>query len=163
MIDKNSLRCGNLVRCGDKIVTVEEIGDEGINLVWMHEITHWDYDYNQLMPIELNEYWLRRMEFKEDFHNKLGKTWLYSIMASAMRFFGICNITPRTLVSYLTEPEHMVMMNTIRYVHEVQNHIYLLTGKELSIKEPGNEAKTENNIVGLICMKCGRHIDYCKC
>lgn len=91
---------------------------------------------DHFQPIPLNPEWLQRCGFAESFRDKLGKSWTIDIMPSAKRVLGICNMTTRTLVSFVSEPGNIVMLRPIYNVHQLQNLYFALTGEELAITQP---------------------------
>lgn len=123
MIDKKELRIGNLLKCGDKIVEVEDIGDTGINLQWLHEMSHYDYDYNQLSPIELTPEWLEKIGEKCTDING----WEYQIRVGALKWYFRWN------TEWYSEIGGIYIDSKVQYVHQMQNLYFALTGKEISI------------------------------
>lgn len=127
MIDKKELRVGNLLKHGDQIVTVEEIGDDGINICWNHEMTGWDYDYTNLYPIELSPEWMEKLGFDQN----LGGYYMdipnlgYIGYDVGILELGVAAKFPITAAN-----------TSIRYVHSLMNLYYSLTGEELTIKLP---------------------------
>jgi len=126
MIDRKQLMVGNLVMYDgpikllkDTIVVVEDIGDDGINIQWLHEMTGWEYDYEHLFPIELTPEWLNKFNFKTP--DNYQQTVLY--------FEGVMidiHMGKYKLRDYPRTP--------LNYVHQLQNLYYALTGEELTIK-----------------------------
>lgn len=124
MIDKKELRIGNLLKCGDNIVEVEDIGDDGINLQWFHEMSGFDYDYNQLSPIELTPEWLEKMGFEKDDNDFLIKIDDRSCIHLNLQ-------KKRCLIeSY----DGVITLMYSPYIHSVQNLYFSLIGKELELK-----------------------------
>lgn len=134
MIDKKELRVGNLVKyIGKKhwfhgsIIEVDEIGDDGINIEWMHEMSGWEYSYKEIEPIELNKEWLERLGFvatkKDIFEINRLRLWLGN-----------------GCLCYLIDEDngdgHYLPNGIINHVHQVQNLYYWLHNEELTIKEP---------------------------
>lgn len=104
-----------------------------------HELTgKWkigrEADSPECEPIPITPEWLERCGFKEEQRERLGRSWEISIMPSAKRVLGVCNMTSRTLVSFVAEPGNIVMLRPIYYIHQLQNLYFALTVEELEIK-----------------------------
>lgn len=138
MIDKRDLRVGNLLKHGEKIVTVKEIGDDGINFIWAHEMSGWDYDYVNLFPIELTPEWLEKCGFDKEKSNDTEERDVWTIQ--------VANNTSLYYDPELTGKEWYLSLEwnnnhwqnefwaNPKYIHQVQNLFYALTGEELTIK-----------------------------
>lgn len=123
MVDKKDLRVGNLLMHGNDVVEVEEIGDDGINICWMHELTCWDYDFKNLSPIELTPEWLGRMGFKRS--NISG--WEYERKVGALNWYFRFN------TEWYSEIGDIYIDSKIRYVHDAQNLYYAFLRHEIEI------------------------------
>lgn len=121
MIDKKELRIGNLLKCGDNIVKVEDIGDSGINLQWFHGLSGFDYGYTQLSPIELTPEWLDKLGVEQIWNNRWQHSEGLDIELFKDGYMILCEERTNWGRRYL-------------HVHEIQNVFYWLTGKELIIK-----------------------------
>lgn len=116
----NELRIGNLVknnesRYGDKILVIESIGDNDTVNVFFRE-----YPINALEGIQLTEEWLFKFGFEcvftyDDYHY-----YLESIDLGLDRSYQ-----PFGIVEYKVE---------FKYVHQLQNLCFALTGEELTFK-----------------------------
>lgn len=130
MIDKKELRVGNLLHCQsatgeNKIVTVDEIGDDGINILWAHEMTGWEHSYENLFPIELTTDWI----------NKLGLTQTKSdVWEIGQLRIWLGNGCLCYLIDEDNGDGHYLPNGTIKHVHQLMNLYYSLTGEELTIK-----------------------------
>lgn len=91
------------------------------------------YSYDAIYPIPLTPEWLGRCGYKKEQREKIGACWVIDIMPSAKRVLVICNMTSRTLVSFVSEPNNMVMLRPVYDLHQLQNLYHALTGEELII------------------------------
>jgi len=125
----NELRIGNLVLYqGYHVASVHGITDPD----WGHGI-HIHYDsssvgcaFDMVEPIPLTEEWLRKFGFEDnDYtfdlyigHRKISFTWFSRVVSTGVRSGFKCQ-----------KYKH------IKYVHQLQNLCFALTGEELTIKE----------------------------
>lgn len=130
MINPKELRIGNLVSHYGEIKSVS--GTNYLGLIRLEQIL--DVSENAIDPIPLTPERLERCGFASEYREKLGSSWVIPIMASAKRVLGICNMTSRTLVSFVSEPGNIVMLRPIYHFHDIQNLYFALTGEELTIK-----------------------------
>ena len=133
MINKQELRVGNLLMHGDQIVTVEEIGDTGINMVWLHEMSHWNYDYGNLSPIPLTSEWLERLGFAKVQDGDMAYPEIWRLVYTRVNVPYSFDLQSRG-----DEEWRWFEGNSnvpIYGVHELQNLIHSLFGKELTIKQ----------------------------
>jgi len=132
MIKPNDLRIGNVLKRYDgEIVIVENINEAGINgefdLCWS------TYIYNELSGIPLTEEWLLKFGFEKGiqkastntmyFDKKYNNTNLYYILVDK---FPDCSI-----YLYVELLQSELCLRDIKYVHQLQNLIFALTGEEL--------------------------------
>lgn len=138
MIPKGQLRIGNLVALAHEsnvpIVTIKEL-KENAAIVNRNDGGFTGFHYEDLTPIDLSEYWLERLGFEKAGNDGYGGYLSpeYNIGAGNFR------IRIRDLKIYETGNGRL----PVNYVHSLQNLIFTLTGKELTIKEPINEAKNK--------------------
>lgn len=120
------LRIGNLINKKELQMTVENIGENGINYYHGAEFDNPTSDYDEweiLSGIPLTEEWLLKFGFKEnDFCFILGTLNLYTSQHGAWDYYAGCGNERQWVTS-------------IRYIHQLQNLFFAITGKELTIKE----------------------------
>lgn len=111
------LRLGNLVsnmnpRHNDSILTIESIGDN-------HEVNvfYRKYLLSELEPIPLTEEWLFKFGFKPEYSHWWNGD--FTIDKSAIGGYFLCDIDIHV---------------AIKYVHQLQNLYFALTGEELTLK-----------------------------
>lgn len=88
--------------------------------------------YKHIAPIELNEDWLLKFGFekkqiREELKNKLGD---YAFSLSGVSFFTLIQDSDGFMLS-----KFETYIITVKYVHQLQNLFFALTGEELTIKE----------------------------
>jgi len=90
----------------------------------------WDYDPNYLRGIYLTDEWFEKFGFKQDTNSNYWlnlQTHYLDMIFSGNDYYAIyCQIP-----EFNHEPEQRVGLKSIKYVHELQNLYYALTGKEL--------------------------------
>lgn len=140
----SKLRCGNLVYAQSvhkgryqnyilnkkKIVIVESILDlveYGGKINNNHD--SWDYDLENVNGIDLTEEWLLKFGFEQSFEDEENN----SIFIN-----GAFEVTKHCFKSEFWMDLHLITPNRIRYVHQLQNLYFVLTGNELIIKEPAS-------------------------
>lgn len=117
-MEANELRIGNWVKCSE-IVDVDKT----------REISCWDFgtylstDPEYYIPIPLTEEWLRSFGFVNGTTEKLKEVTHASIQYSAIEKMYHLYLGHHSLSVYL------------KYVHQLQNLYFALTGEELTIKQ----------------------------
>lgn len=127
MIDPKELRIGNLVQRPKKLRN--EVLDGGliyygINVIMLRDCEHYGKDW-AFEPIPLNEKWFFRFGFTKhhaDFGDKI-------IMFKKSKSGWIWMLYPKELGSAEENRSQ-----PLKYVHQLQNLYYAITGKELKIK-----------------------------
>ena len=132
MISGNELRKGNLVYNGDgKIVEVETITHISINYqldfgaLWTYE----EYDFDNLNGIPITEEWLLKLGFiSSDINNSIR---IHFEHCTDYRFEYYITKIP----NYHKEDMYFSgnSIANIKYVHQLQNLYFALSGKELTI------------------------------
>lgn len=111
----NELRIGNLVKIGGEISQLELCDFVDI---YEHK-TIWQYE-----PIELTEEWLLRFGFVANNYN-------YEFELHPLTLD--CEYTDKG--EWITLYENTVLQSEIKYVHQLQNLYFALTGEELTLSE----------------------------
>lgn len=133
MINPNELRTGNQVLHKGAIIVIDGIDRSNESI--MVEDKHIPIPLTDIDPVPLTTEWLEKHGFEIKNMDKIGIAWTIPIMHSANRVLGVTNMTYRTLVTFVAEPNNRVMLQTIYFVHPLQNLYRDLTGEELTIKE----------------------------
>ena len=135
MIKHTELRCGNLVTdqfydSFKTVLKVESINEKGINLFiednrdWPELCKYWmepEHKSEELFGIPLSEEWLIRAGF-EKYSDK--EFYIYTSKENEVRFYK--SDSDWNLAYFITET---------RYVHQLQNLYFWLTGEELTFKD----------------------------
>ena len=109
------LRIGNIIK-GFTTEEVRSIGDQIVNL----------YRVGCYSPVELTEDWLIKFGFKKVQEDKYGchyeneECWVY------LNHGGFD-------LELITDDERFNLLRTYKYVHQLQNLYFAITGKELGI------------------------------
>jgi len=123
------LRIGNLLHTlEDKLTSVTEI----ITAKDLETIYFWCYNYNesQCKPIELTEEWLIKFGLVSLCVTNEVK-WLFTFGGDFDCYF---NVFGRNEISIEQYSEGCLELEHIKYVHQLQNLYFALTGKELEIR-----------------------------
>jgi hypothetical protein len=120
----NELRVGNLVDLGNRITKVIEINHSACVVVDLEETQDTIEDYERTKPILLTEEWCIKFGFQKDLENTIYK-----------------NINKHCFLCYddnivlLLEEENNWCITKVKYVHQLQNLHFALTGEEIVVKE----------------------------
>lgn len=123
----NELRIGNCVNYKDKIIKVTMIGEYGVQSKTGYQIINAKFINPYLQPISLTEKWLLDLGFKRDEYND--KTPYYYILNG----FRLNNYMGSLTLNNSNELAGFKPIE-IKYVHQLQNLYFALTGEELTIK-----------------------------
>jgi hypothetical protein len=104
----NELRIGNIINIGEEINKLELVDFVDI---YEHK-TLWRYE-----PIDLDSYWLTKLGFESD-----GIEWWNGIICLGMFKGGIYYLP--------TEEIHYRVGQEFKYVHQLQNLIFAITGED---------------------------------
>lgn len=148
---KAELQIGNLVTDQfypdfDKVITVESIGQEGINLTptddgkpyGMHvaEI-ECEYTFDKLRGIPLTEEWLTRFGFVKNEYSVNGVQYSEPFFHIELEAKGWLVRWIDTLSTWALHPKVSdYNVTPIKTVHSLQNIFYCLTGQELTLSTP---------------------------
>lgn len=114
MIQQKEVKLGNFLQCGDEILIVSAIYRSGFHCVNESGVDRDNHRF-LLKPIPLTEQWL----LKFGLSNR--KIWVFEIFGDNHRGFHISSEGGEWLF--------------IKYVHQLQNLYFALTGEELKVKE----------------------------
>ena len=125
MIDAKELRIGNLVYrlVEANILTVVEISTTYLKFEHLDEHV---WDAEDINPIPLTSEWLERMG--KMCNNIPG--WEYQISVGALNWYFRWN------TEWYSELGGIYLASRIKYIHQLQNLYFALTGEELQIKLP---------------------------
>ena len=118
MIDPNELRLGNLVRVSDRTLQVVGVGKHHIGLQGLIPIEEID-------PIPITPEWLERMGIYWDIYWQ-GRTDGNWVITEG-------NEHGNWRIAYGKRRNDIIMWN-LKYVHQLQNLYFALTGEELTIR-----------------------------
>lgn len=139
----NELRIGNLVDLGNRIAKVIEINHLACVVVDLEETQDTIEDYDRTKPIPLTEEWLLKFGFKkypnlrDTFRQEYYDAFQLDIDEHTIISFSIpigyndyirCNYDK----SYRSEEKKQSYR--VKYVHQLQNLYFALTGEEITFK-----------------------------
>lgn len=134
MIKANELRIGNLLSWIDDNEIVKVKGFYITNTIWV------EYNYNEnetdeidcqlecLKPIPLTEEWLVKFGFEKDKAHNCYVLYEHDTIDLDLEFS--CTLKNVTIGGFCTADE----MKNCKYVHQLQNLYFALTGEELELK-----------------------------
>ena len=134
------LRIGNLVtdNFGISVYTVDSINSKGINLFveddgnWSELAKTWvgaEYSFDDIKPISLSEEWLLKLGFVKN-NGKHGEYYSHNVFIR----FVIWVDHEGLFVCGRDEVKGCTAVVESKYVHQLQNLYYALTGEELEVK-----------------------------
>jgi len=88
-------------------------------------------DPNCVKPVKLTEFWLLRLEFKKVHGIEFGNT---SFFHYENDFFWVYFIKGGFEIEIITKNGRFNLFRTFKYVHQLQNIHFMMTGKELTEK-----------------------------
>jgi hypothetical protein len=124
-IKANELRIGNLVIYSNGSILFKVIGISEFGIDIENEVEKTYIEYDEFEPIQLTEEWLLKFGFEKQM------MWTYAINI----------IGNQKLIYYLGEKgwsignKNYSDFSNLKYVHQLQNIYFALTGEELTIKE----------------------------
>lgn len=121
-MQSKDLRIGNLVKHLDYHLEVQKIG---FTKIWIEDGT---ISFDEIEPIKLTEEWCIKFGFQKDLENTIYKN-----------INKHCFLCYENKIVTLLEEENNYCLRKIKYVHELQNLYFALTGEELELK---SESKT---------------------
>ena len=128
-MEAKELRIGNYVNAqiGKDPVSQIEITASGI----MDLSCNGDKSSIRYSPIPITEKWLIDFGGEKDDDNWGDIDWAYNIPSQTTRYYGVIRIGEVYKFGF----EHMDYCTEIKYIHQLQNLYYALTGTELTRKE----------------------------
>lgn len=124
MIQANELRIGNLVNSkNDGIISITNISEKSVAVSEAHCYNHIPVEF--ISPIQLTEEWLLKFGFKKRKNRHLFH-WENKIVISEYKDEFENFFYPKTGYD-------IRFSNEIKYVHQLQNLYFALTGAELTV------------------------------
>jgi len=119
MIKANELRIGNKVDYYGNIVTINSINDTDVGFSDYIPI---DYPlFDDINPVPITKDWLVRFGFEDD-----GPEWYWLNANDKLTSIGYSYNIKRQVIDFCE------IEITIKYIHQLQNLYFALTGEELS-------------------------------
>ena len=127
----SELRIGNFIEQPNRVGKVSEIWGEAVKIEGYNN----GYDYNHTSPIELNEQWLIDLGFEKILFYDIDGHY-YKLELSDEPFNDLYLLSDEGLDGNFSSVEIIEHSDTFKYkyVHQVQNLYFALTGKELTLK-----------------------------
>jgi hypothetical protein len=126
----SELRIGNLVDLGNRIAKISEIYHNACTVLDLEETQDTIEDYERTKPIPLTEEWLLNfdMELTDGFSNSR-KLYLNNYENDISKI----TYSPKEGLLRLSngDPKGTILIPHIKYVHQLQNLYFALTGEEL--------------------------------
>jgi hypothetical protein len=126
----SELRIGNLVDLGNRIAKISEIYHKACTVLDLEETQDTIEDYERTKPIPLTEEWLLNfdMELTDGFSNSR-KLYLNNYENDISKI----TYSPKEGLLRLSngDPKGTILIPHIKYVHQLQNLYFALTGEEL--------------------------------
>ena len=160
-MNAKNFRIGNLVKYKDRVFRVYSLAEEfptldttefGVGVV----------DWNNLKPIELTDYWTKRLGFNdEDYREEyIG----ISVKSRSGIETDFILMKPYSIGEWQNTYIFTSLSNTfipLKYVHELQNLFFAINGYDLEVRNMLNcsNCKYENSKYDKYCNDC---IDFCK-
>lgn len=146
-IKPTELRIGNLVQFGINIVPIKSIYTESflkkditIYVELNQKLSHYCLKIEEISPIQLTKEWLEKFGFEEDNPNEHNG---FMIFNSNGLYLNIFTGTEKGFLISLSDVQTFQFLKpmggNIKYVHQLQNLYFALTGEELIIKQQENE------------------------
>jgi hypothetical protein len=128
MINPKELMIGNYLYCeySDEIIQVTEIKNDGVYASSNKTVIERYYYYEELHPIPIDEKWIIDFGFRDlD----------YVFVLNAGRKKLLVNWSTRIVSSNIRNNFYLNKYKHIKYIHQLQNLYFALTGKELELKQ----------------------------
>ena len=126
-MNPKELRIGNFLTVSNNVLAISEIKKDCFCFCQQY-IDEWEFLFNDydVQPIQITEDWLKRFGFNgvENDHIKCKNIHL-----------SYSSVFNRVFISDEDDDPQTVVGVNIKYVHQLQNLYFALTGEELEIKE----------------------------
>lgn len=123
-------RVGNIVEQPSRIGKISEVWQDGVRLEGYHN----GYDYNHTKPIHLNEKWLNIFGFKKEvLSDNGGYYYTFELNENKHCDLSISGGDKNGFVEVSLFPYEEWFR--YKYVHELQNLFFAITGAELELKK----------------------------
>ena len=134
-MEARELRIGNLVKVGEQIMFMTCItGKSHVDAQNFDSNYVCAYDIDMIDPIELTEEWLQRLGFKDSQPMQPPRSYFKEWIEVTNQFFADGNYRFNGLSRIKVE---------LKYVHQLQNLYFALTGTELELSECNSTPKEE--------------------
>lgn len=152
MLDPKELRIGNILQSRDKdgdgsIIVVKEFSLGGINPFVSQAGYEYEYSYEKTdyydwfwgAPIELSTEWLEKLGFikEESSDDEEREIWSYQIANQVSLYYDKAHDEDQPWYIASFDNNNLYQQgfwNQPKYVHQVQNLVWSLSGEELTIK-----------------------------
>lgn len=123
---KTMYRIGNFVRQPNREGRISDVWQDAIRIEGYYN----GYDYNLTTPIKLTEEWLERLGFKMEVIED-GTGYYYNLKLSGDKYcdLSLISLNKNGVIKVALHPYET--MFAYKYVHELQNVFYAVTGAEL--------------------------------
>lgn len=139
MIDKRELRIGNKVGSPKHDLSVATIqGMATNNIVMLEEVKTYDF-FSEIEPIPLSDEWLRKFGFTTLDAESDIVVWGMDDNSNGEEFSIITDglDAPKPIVYYFEyDLGYRDVRKEIKFIHQLQNLYFALTGEELTIRIP---------------------------
>ena len=124
----SELRIGNYLEVNDLIVSISKIEPEHL---WDSLKDKWFFQGEEMQPISITEDWLLKFGFEKEY--KGSNDWS-NYNSSGEDLESPIIITFENGEIYYSAGEGVKLSKCFKYVHQLQNLYFALTGNELNIK-----------------------------
>jgi len=129
MIKANEIRVNNMIQYNDYIAVVTNINKSTVRIDIDNELEDLFIDYESASSIPLTEEWLLKLGF---YLNDNGEPEIKTNEDYALSISINCAPYKYTAWHVLERESKYYMMAEVKFVHQVQNLFYCLTGEELN-------------------------------
>lgn len=130
----NELRIGNLVDLGNRIAKVIEINHLACVVIDLEETQDTIEDYERTKPIHLTEEWLLKFGFEIGRESSIMKHWKIGFNSLTHDWLFDIVWIKDVYGNNEQKPFYRNGRHEIKYVNQLQNLYFALTGEELTLK-----------------------------